>query len=72
MEKSTHDVEFVFSLLVFDVLVDLLEPSCERTPPFRRRTVPDENVALVRSRRDGGLIRMPLYKYVQRRIAEWV
>lgn len=42
-----YDVEFILAFLVFDVLVDFLEPPCERAPPFRRRTVPDQDVALV-------------------------
>ena len=59
-KNAAHDVELVFALLVHDVLVHLLEPSRERAPPLRNRTVPDQYVALARRRRDARLARMTL------------
>lgn len=44
----THDVELVFALFVFDILVYLFEPSREGAPAFRHRTVPYKHVPLVR------------------------
>jgi hypothetical protein len=50
--KNSYNIKFILTFLIFHVLVDLLEATCKCTPAFRRRAVPDEDVAVIRSRDD--------------------
>lgn len=64
-QRRTYNVEFVFAFFVLDVLVHFFEPSRERAPPLRGRTVPDEDVPLVRRGRYRRFRRMPLQTDIQ-------
>ncbi len=45
--STTYNVEFVLAFFVFNILVYLLETTCESSPPLRYRAMPDKDISLV-------------------------